>query len=597
MPENQVTEKGASASLDRYSEIILRGAKAWNEWRSALSVLPVLDGIVLENLDLEGIDFSGLSMRQVIMQGCNLKNAKLISTKLSHSKLQENNFTNARLIAASFEEADLSGCNLKDASILTANVRGACLDGIDFRGHDLSSLNLASTSLVSANVDGQNLAKMDLAGINFADASVINANLSYANLSGATLKGAVLEGTQLKGVSFKNADLSGVNLYGLDLEGIDLEGANLSYSDLREANLSHAKLIKSNMTGCKLWRVKREHWDISHVICNHAYWSKNGREKTNYRVHEFEKIYAESITVQLRYPYRLTANEVATLPILVEHLQASQWGTILRMRSIKDIAGGAVVDIIVEESGQHIPSTLKEDLQLEADRLQAAQLALRSNLAMQHEIKEGIASIKEKIWPRLLELASEHDRAQARNMTVLFMDLKGFSSWNDAELQEKLALFRGLIKPILKKWQAGHPNMEGDSLRVTFRNAAVGLVCACMMQGVLSAAGFGVRIGVEYGEVAVVHNEVTDVSDLEGTAVSMAARLEASAEPGQVVVSERVRQNGDIHGIFEFMPVLIKLKKSIGSLSAGDAIPCYCVRLLKSIDDAVSILSLDDSSI
>src|SRR5690606_10459081 len=168
--------------------------------------------------------------------------------------------------------------------------------------------------------------------------------------------------------------------------------------------------------------------------------------------------------------------------------------------------------------------------------------------------KEKIAAIREEFWPRLLELAADHERQQVRNLTILFMDLKGFSRWKDEELSEKLSLFRGLVKPILKKWEAGHPNMEGDSLRVTFKNVTVGLSCACMIRNVLTAAGLQLRIGVELGEVSVVDNEVTGVPDLEGVAVSMAARLEAAAEPGEILVSQKIYHYGKRSGLFKFIP-------------------------------------------
>jgi class 3 adenylate cyclase len=54
-----------------------------------------------------------------------------------------------------------------------------------------------------------------------------------------------------------------------------------------------------------------------------------------------------------------------------------------------------------------------------------------------------------------------------------------------------------------------------------------------MLRNVRVAAGFELRIGLELGEVSVIHNAVTNQPDLEGTAVSMAARIEASAKPGE----------------------------------------------------------------
>ncbi len=564
-------------------QLLKAGAEAWNKWRknhpgAALN----LDGFSLKNLDLDGIDFSAISMQGATVTGCSLKRANLISANFENSNLAKNDLTGAKLIAACLKKADLSECILNNASILTAGVRGARLDRVDFRGHDLGGLDLRDTSLIGCNLTHQNLAKTDLSNIDFTDANLENADLSYANLSGAKLTHARLFKTKMQGVQFRDANLEYVDFNKANLQGLDLTGVNLRNSDLREANLQNAHLANADITGAKLWRIQSHGWDISRIKCEYAYWDKSGRDKTSYRINEFERIYREAITIELKYPQRLTNLELATLPILLEHLQASQWGTILRLKSISDIAGGALVSIIVEETGKHNPSEVKQELEDEAARIQMAQLAVRNNTELQKELKEALAGVKDQYWPRFLELAAEHEREQIRNLTVVFMDLKGFTTWKGSEMSEKLALFRGLLKPILNKWQAGFPNMEGDSLRVTFRNATAGLSCACMMSRVLYGAGFEVRIGVELGEVAVVHNEVTEISDLEGTAVSMAARLESVASPGEVLATAKVRHYTDYKGIFNFKSRNVQLNKSIGNKNAGDIVECYSVELLRT---------------
>lgn len=568
--------------------LLKKGAKGWNEWRVRHKNGPIiLDGVNLKQLELDGIDLSGVSLKGSNITQCSLKNANLISVNLQDSNLQKNDFSGAKLIAAGLGGADLSESILTNANMLTATVKGSKLHKIDFRGHDLGGLDLTGASLARCNLEGQQLSKLDLSGIDFEEANLKGANLSYSHFAKANFKRANLTDTQLRGADFRGASLLGVDLRGTNLEGLDFHSADLTNCDLRETNLQNTLLASANISGAKLWRIKTHGWDISKIICTHAHWDKGGKEKTSYRNHEFERIYAEATIIELQYPYRLTANELSTLSILIEHLQATQWGAILRLKSIRDVAGGALVTLVVEESGKLNPSEVKAELQEEANRIQMAQLALRSNRDLQDSLKEEMATLKEKFWPRLLELASEHEREQIRNLTVVFMDLKGFSSWADDELSEKLSLFRGLIKPVLNKWQAGHPNMEGDSLRVTFRNATAGLACACMMRGVLTAAGFEVRIGVELGEVAVVHNEVTDISDLEGTAVSMAARLEAVAQVGQVLATQKVRHYTDYKEIFNFIPQQVSLGKSIGKMKKGDIIECYAIEMVKPLLELV----------
>ncbi|WP_086933255.1 pentapeptide repeat-containing protein [Agarilytica rhodophyticola] len=574
--------------MDKNSIIkeLKKGADSWNEWRKRHIIGDLnLDGVELVGLDLDNIDFSKLSLNNAVIKNCSLKFADFISCELENAVLRDNDFTNAKLIAARLNNADLSGSILYKANLLTASTLNAKFENIDFKGHDISGLNLRNTSLAGSNLEGQKLSHIDLShtdleNVNFKDADLSNAILSHANLTNANLQGA-----KLQGATFRSANLNGVDLYNTDMRSADFSSADLSYCDLREATLSNAILTKANLTGAKLWKINTHGWVISNIVCKYAFWDKPGKEKTAYRNHEFERIFAEPISIELSYPYRLTANELATLPIFVEHLEAVHWGIILRLKSISDVAGGALVKFVVEEVGIHNPSQLKTSLQNEASRIQVAQLALRTNTQLHLQLKEKVAAIREEFWPRLLELAADHEKDQVRNLTVVFMDLKGFSQWGDDELSEKLSLFRGLIKPILKKWTAGYPNMEGDSLRVTFKNVTAGLSCACMMLNVLTAAGFELRIGVELGEVAVVHNEVTEISDLEGVAVSMAARLEAAAQAGEVLVSHKVRHYADHKDLFSFIPKKVKLTKSIGDKKRGDAIDCFSVVATKALQN------------
>lgn len=566
-----------------------QGASFWNSWRKRQANVDInLDGVELEGMNFNGYDFSKVSFCNARVAHCSFQYADLIFANLQGSFFQHNDFSYAKLIAANLSRCDLSGSILFLAKILTANTRNARLENIDFRGHDISSLILRDVSLAGSNLEAQQLARVDFSNSNLAGVNLCNADLSNAIFTGANLSCANMRGVNLSGAVFKAANLTGVDLHQLDLHKADFASANLSDCDLRGANLSKVRLTGATITGSKLWKITSAGWNIANIKCAHAYWDENGQEKTVYRPHEFERIFAEAITIELRYPYRLADHELATLPIFLEHLAAVHWGTILRLKSISDVAGGALVKFVVEEVGRHNPTELKNQLQTEAERIQLAQLMLRTNTQLHVQLKEKMAAIREEFWPRLLELAADHEQEQVRKLTILFMDLKGFSQWGNDELSEKLALFRGLVKPILKKWSADHPNMEGDSLRVTFKNATAGLACACMMRNVLRAAGFELRIGVELGEVSIVHNEVTDIPDLEGVAVSMAARMEAAAEPGEVLVSHMVRHYAERSDLFSFTPRRVPLKKSIGTLAQGEHVECFAVEATKNLQDTLA---------
>ncbi|QEY13692.1 pentapeptide repeat-containing protein [Cellvibrio sp. KY-YJ-3] len=574
---------------ERILHELRQGASAWNQWRKKGAPATInLDGVELTAMDLSHYDLSKVSLRNATITHCVFKQADLIWANCDSSQLQHNDFSQAKLIATNLTRCDLSYSQLRLANLLTANTTNATLEHIDFRGQDISGLMLRDVSLAGSNLEGQQLARVDLTNTDLTGANLRGADLSGALLVGACLQDCDLQDANLTGAQCKSVNLAGVSLRGMDLNKVDFTNADLSNCDLREANLAKAKLINTQLSGAKLWNANMANWVINNIRCTHSFWDKSAKQKTTYRPHEFERIFAEAITIELRYPYRLADHELATLPIFIEHLAAVHWGTILRLKSISDVAGGALVKFVVEEVGSHNPTELKNQLQAEAERIQLAQLMLRNNTQLHFQLKEKVAAIREEFWPRLLELAVDHEHEQVRNLTILFMDLKGFSKWSDGELSEKLSLFRGLVKPILKKFAAGHPNMEGDSLRVTFKNATAGLSCACMIRNVLRAAGFELRIGVELGEVLVVHNEVTDIPDLEGVAVSMAARMEAAAEPGEVLVSQRVRHYAERSELFEFTPRRVPLKKSIGAIAQGEYIECFAVEAIKNLQEAIS---------
>jgi adenylate cyclase len=82
----------------------------------------------------------------------------------------------------------------------------------------------------------------------------------------------------------------------------------------------------------------------------------------------------------------------------------------------------------------------------------------------------------------------------------------------------------------------------GDSVLVEFASAVNAVACAIQLQNTMASAAAGVaddrrivlRIGINLGDVMV------EGSDLYGDGVNIAARLEAAAEPGGILVSETV---------------------------------------------------------
>jgi class 3 adenylate cyclase len=71
----------------------------------------------------------------------------------------------------------------------------------------------------------------------------------------------------------------------------------------------------------------------------------------------------------------------------------------------------------------------------------------------------------------------------------------------------------------------------GDGLLAVFDGPGRAVRFGCAVRDAVSALGIAVRVGVHTGEVIV------DNDDVAGLAVHIAQRVEAHAEPGEVLVS------------------------------------------------------------
>lgn len=552
----------------------------WLRWKESQGQ----NEIIIENIEFKDINFTGIDFSNVRLIGCyfdccNFHSSNLISTNLSHSSFHACDFSEAKLIASNLSHAEFRKCNFDKVNLLTAILNDTSIINSDLTGLDLQSFNLIGITLDLCDLRKQNLAGKNLTNASLKRVDLRGANLDKTIFNGANLADSLLTGANVRDTQFKSSNLTGIDFAGIDLSRVNLESAILRGCDFRDTDLSGACLASADITNTSLFNAETIGWDIRDIRCDFAYWDRDSTVKTDYKPHEFERIYAESLIIELKYDFRLTANEIATLPILIDHLQACHWGVALRLKSVKDIAGGALVQLVVDEAGNYSLNDLEISLKEEASRIQKAQLALRADRKMQKRFKEAIAGIKDQFWPRLLELAAEHEIDQVRNFCVIFIDLKGFTQWNEGIISEKLSLFRGLLKPVLERWKASYPNMEGDSLRATFRSAQAAVECACMIREVLMAAEFELRIGIDLGQVSIVHNEVTEQSDLEGTAVSMAARLESMADGGEIIVSEKVKHYAEQEtSELVFYPRKSRLTKAIGNRKAGDWVNIYHVQ-------------------
>ena len=154
-------------------------------------------------------------------------------------------------------------------------------------------------------------------------------------------------------------------------------------------------------------------------------------------------------------------------------------------------------------------------------------------------------------------------RTQRRLAAILAADVVGYSRLMGVDEAGTLAALRVRWKDVLTPCFARHKGrvvkVMGDGMLVEFGSAVDAVECAVAVQAGFAGANDGVpqdrrivlRIGINLGDVIV------EGGDLYGSGVNIAARLEALAEPGGIVVSATVREHvgGKLRLVFDDLGV------------------------------------------
>ena len=143
------------------------------------------------------------------------------------------------------------------------------------------------------------------------------------------------------------------------------------------------------------------------------------------------------------------------------------------------------------------------------------------------EIERFLSGAREEVEP---------DRVLA---TLLVVDIVG-SSANAAEVgdriwNDRVLHFHQLVRAQLARFRGREVDTAGDGLLATFDGPARAIRCASAIVTSVRDLGLETRVGVHTGEV-----EQT-TTGVRGTAVDVGARIAAAAGPGEVLVSNTVR--------------------------------------------------------
>jgi pimeloyl-ACP methyl ester carboxylesterase len=152
------------------------------------------------------------------------------------------------------------------------------------------------------------------------------------------------------------------------------------------------------------------------------------------------------------------------------------------------------------------------------------------------EIAEEIKRFVTDVWEAGGWEDAEPDRALA---TILFTDIVG-STAKAAELGDRgwrdlLEQHHMHIRRELARFRGRELDTAGDGFFASFDGPARAIRCACAVHDAMRDLGLEVRAGLHTGECELLDGKVA------GLAVSIGARVAAQAGPGEVLVSQTVR--------------------------------------------------------
>jgi class 3 adenylate cyclase len=123
--------------------------------------------------------------------------------------------------------------------------------------------------------------------------------------------------------------------------------------------------------------------------------------------------------------------------------------------------------------------------------------------------------------------------------TVLFTDIVDSTATaaelGDRRWRELLERHHDTVRRELVRYRGREVDTAGDGFFATFDGPARAIRCACAVTQAVGDLGIEVRAGLHTGECELLDDKVA------GIAVSIGARVAARAEPGEVLVSNTVK--------------------------------------------------------
>jgi class 3 adenylate cyclase len=140
---------------------------------------------------------------------------------------------------------------------------------------------------------------------------------------------------------------------------------------------------------------------------------------------------------------------------------------------------------------------------------------------------------------RFVDGARERMEPERMLATVLFTDIvestRLAADLGDSTWRELLESHNAMVRGLLTRFRGNEVDTAGDGFLATFDGSARAVECACEAVDAVRGLGLEIRAGLHTGECAIADGKV------RGIAVHIGARVLSHAGPGEVLVSQTVK--------------------------------------------------------
>jgi class 3 adenylate cyclase len=185
-------------------------------------------------------------------------------------------------------------------------------------------------------------------------------------------------------------------------------------------------------------------------------------------------------------------------------------------------------------------AALVEDALLDGLSLRDLGAYRLKNLPRPERIFQLLISDLPADFPPLRSLDTR-ERAPGRVLTtVLCADIVGATerlvALGDRWWREMRAQYRVLVRQELARHGGEEMDMVGDRLLAVFEGTVAAIRCGCAIRDAMQGLGLAVKVGLHAGEVEY------DDESISGITVHTGFRIMGAAQPGEVLVSNTVKE-------------------------------------------------------